>query len=100
MANPIILVTGATDGIGKETARQLLLQGAEVVIVGRNAAKCESVVAELRAKTKNPNIQALVGDLSSIASTRTIAEQFKAKWSRLDVLVNNVGAMMMTRQTT
>ncbi len=93
-----MLVTGATDGIGYHTAKALAQTGARVIIVGRNPKKTASVVHEIRSATGNPNVDSLVADLSSQAQVRSLAEEFKARYSRLHVLVNNAGALFMRRE--
>lgn len=100
MQGKTVLITGATDGIGKETARALAKQGATVVIVGRNREKSARVLAELKQTTGNPNIELLLADLSSMKEVRALADAFKAKHDRLDVLVNNAGAIYDSRQVT
>ena len=94
------LVTGATEGIGKAAARHFARRGADLTLVGRNAQKTEQLVAELRRDTGNPEVHALVGDLSSQAETRAVAAQFLARHQRLDVLVNNAGAVFQDRQVS
>ena len=98
MIGKTVLITGATDGIGKETAIALQRMGANVVIVGRNAAKTEAVVKEIR--LGNPtggSVDSMVADLSSLAEIRRLAAEFKEKHERLDVLVNNAGAYFAKR---
>lgn len=94
--NPkIVIVTGATAGIGKVTAREIARQGNHVVIIGRSESKCQATVDEIRRTTGNERVDSLLADLSSLADTRAVAAQFKARYERLDVLVNNVGAVFM-----
>jgi len=81
------LVTGATDGIGKETARQLLARGHEVILHGRNAARLEATRAALSQALPNARLQTVQGDLASLASVRELA----ARVPDIDVLVNNAG---------
>lgn len=100
VSGKVVLVTGATAGIGKEVARGLAQLGATVVGVGRNAAKCASCEKELRAATGNPAIEYLVADLSLLSQVRTLAENFRSRHRRLDVLVNNAGAFYYTRRVT
>ncbi|ARS59111.1 SDR family oxidoreductase [Ralstonia pseudosolanacearum] len=92
LKNKVFLVTGATDGIGKAAATEFAKRGATVTLVGRNKAKTEGVVAELKAATGNENLDYLLCDLSRIAEVKRMAEAFKASHDRLDVLVNNAGA--------
>jgi NAD(P)-dependent dehydrogenase (short-subunit alcohol dehydrogenase family) len=100
MQGKICLITGGTNGIGKSTAQALAQMGATVVIVGRNAQKTSQVVAEIRSATRNTNVDGLLADLSSQQAVRRLAEEFKSKYSRLHVLLNNAGAMFWTRQVT
>jgi NAD(P)-dependent dehydrogenase (short-subunit alcohol dehydrogenase family) len=98
MNGKICLVTGATNGIGKATARALAQMGATVVIVGRNAQKTSQVVEEIRAASGNKNVDSLLADLSSQQEVRRLANEFKSKYSHLHVLLNNAGAVFMQRQ--
>jgi NAD(P)-dependent dehydrogenase (short-subunit alcohol dehydrogenase family) len=96
LAGKVILITGATDGIGKAATTEFAKRGATLTIVGRNKQKTEQVLAELKAASGNQNIDVLLCDLSRIADVKRAAEQFKAKHDRLDVLVNNAGATFKT----
>ena len=96
----ICVVTGATAGIGLETARGVARQGATVVIVGRNPDKCRTVVEEIRQRTGNPNVSFLVADLSVQAEIRRLASEIEARCPRLDVLVNNVGGLFLNGQVS
>lgn len=89
-----VLVTGATNGIGLETARELVRRGAHVTIVGRDPARTARVAAEIGAH------DSVIADLSELAQVRRAAREFAARGGRLDVLVNNAGAMFNTRQET
>ncbi len=95
--NKVCLVTGATSGIGKETAAALASQGATIVITGRRPARIEVAVQEIRSQTANPNIHALQADFSNLEEVRTLANTFKERFPRLDVLVNNAGAYFNRR---
>ena len=87
-----VLITGATNGIGKQAALELTQMGADLVIVGRNEAKTRRVQHDLRALNGGGEIDYLIADLSSMAEIRRIADEFRAKYDRLDVLLNNAGA--------
>jgi NAD(P)-dependent dehydrogenase (short-subunit alcohol dehydrogenase family) len=89
----IVLVTGGTSGIGRVTARELLRRGAKVVVVGRDPAKLEAVQRELGADT-------IHADLQLIAGQRAAAGEFRNRYRRLDVLVNNAGAVFGERKLT
>jgi NAD(P)-dependent dehydrogenase (short-subunit alcohol dehydrogenase family) len=96
MQDRIVLITGASDGIGKATALALARQGAQLAIVGRNRAKTEGVAGEIAAVSgKRPEV--LVADLSLPSQVRRLAVEIKARLPRLDVLVNNAGAMFDRR---
>jgi NAD(P)-dependent dehydrogenase (short-subunit alcohol dehydrogenase family) len=98
--NQVCLVTGATNGIGKITAREIASQGLQVVVVSRNIARCEATVAEIREKTGNQAVDMLVADLSSQSAIRELVVNFCEKYKRLDVLVNNAGGFFMKRIET
>jgi len=98
--HPVFLITGGTNGIGKAAARAIAAQGGQVVIVGRDRQKTEATVAELRQAAGAPHIDYLLADLSSLAEVRQLAEAFAARYPRLDVLVNNAGALFTRRRQT
>lgn len=93
MQNKVVLITGATNGIGKEAARQIALCGAVVVIVGRDTDKLTRVVSEIKHSTGNANIDGLLADLTERAGMQSLASQFLQRYQRLDVLLNNAGAL-------
>ena len=93
LSGKIALVTGASSGLGIETARALLSAHAEVILAVRDTAKGERIAQELRAATKNEQAHVLALDLASLTSVHQAAEQFRAHWSRLDLLINNAGVM-------
>ncbi len=96
----ICLVTGATSGIGKETALGLAREGGTVVIVARNPEKGARVAQEIKILTGNPNVDLLIADLSKLADVRQLATQFRQKYAHLHVLVNDAGGVNMRRQET
>jgi NAD(P)-dependent dehydrogenase (short-subunit alcohol dehydrogenase family) len=91
-------VTGAASGIGAATARGLARQSATVALVDRDAEQGALTAEELRQTTGNPAVEFLRADLSSQAEIRALAEDFKRRYPRLDVLVNNAGAMFPERR--
>ncbi|MBP6014085.1 MAG: SDR family oxidoreductase [Alphaproteobacteria bacterium] len=93
-----IVITGATDGIGKVAALELAKMGANVVLVGRNVAKGEAVVRELKTAAGHDGVHFVAGDMSSQKCVRAAAEAIKGRLKRLDVLLNNAGAYFQTRQ--
>lgn len=100
MRDKVCLVTGATSGIGYVTARELARRGATVTVVGRNPDRTAVCVGRIRRETGSQTVDSLLADLSSMAQVRTLAEAVKARHERLDVLVNNAGAVFLTRHTT
>ncbi len=100
MKDKHVLVTGATNGIGKQAALEIAEMGASVTIVGRNESKTRAVCSELQAGSGNEQIDWLLGDLSSMAEVRRVAEEFRARHNRLDVLLNNAGAVFSEYQTS
>lgn len=91
----VAVVTGASSGLGIETARMLAEHGASVVLAVRDVAKGEQVAARL---TGDVTVQAL--DLTSLASVRAAAADLCAAHARIDLLINNAGVMYTPRQTT
>ncbi|MEJ7664914.1 MAG: SDR family NAD(P)-dependent oxidoreductase [Hymenobacter sp.] len=100
MQGKVCLVTGATGGMGEVTARALAQQGATTVLVGRDAEKGRAAVACIRQATGNPRVELLLADLSVQADIHRLAAAFRAGYLRLDVLVNNAGAVFGQRQLT
>ena len=100
MDGKVVLVTGGTGGIGKATAEGLASLGARVVIVGRDRSKGEAAATEIKATTGNEAIELMVADLSSQAEIHRLARESEARHDRLDVLVNNAGAMYARRWET
>jgi NAD(P)-dependent dehydrogenase (short-subunit alcohol dehydrogenase family) len=98
MSGKTCLVTGATAGIGEVTARELARRGACVVIVGRSRKRCEATVEAIRRETGNPAVEFLVADLSAQAEVRRVAREFQEGHRRLDVLINNAGALFHLRR--
>jgi NAD(P)-dependent dehydrogenase (short-subunit alcohol dehydrogenase family) len=99
MGGKVALVTGGTSGIGKATAMALSAMGADVVVVGRDRERGEGAAAEIRARTGG-KVDLALADLSSQAEVRALADEFKRRYDRLDVLVNNAGLVQSTRTET
>ncbi|MGB3142528.1 MAG: SDR family NAD(P)-dependent oxidoreductase [Maribacter sp.] len=101
MESKIILITGSTGGIGKETAKALAKQGHTVIINGRNRTKTAAICDEIKSETGNSQIDFMIADLLLLSEVSGLAKEFKKKYTRLDVLINNAGAMFgEVRETT
>ncbi len=87
------LVTGASGGLGLETARALAAARADVLLAARDAAKTEAALATIRASVPDARLESDVLDLASLASVRAFAQRFLARHDRLDLLINNAGVM-------
>ncbi|MEW9701705.1 SDR family oxidoreductase [Paenibacillus sp. SI8] len=89
--NEVFLVTGSTDGIGKQTAIFLAQRGFTVLLHGRNREKCETVMEEIRKRTGNDKLRYYVADFASLDEVRRTAKAIRNQEARLDVLINNAG---------
>lgn len=94
MEEKVIVITGATSGIGKVTAMELAKTGARIAIVARNKAKALQVQDEIKARTSNESIGIFIADLSSLSDIRNVATKIKATYNKIDVLINNAGLIM------
>lgn len=95
-----ILLTGATSGIGLEASVQLAKQGHRVVMVGRDEAKTRACVEDVKRRSGSSAVEHLLADFASQASIRALADAYRAKYDRLDVLVNNAGSVFKDRGLT
>jgi NAD(P)-dependent dehydrogenase (short-subunit alcohol dehydrogenase family) len=96
MQGKIVFITGATNGIGRVAALELARMGAEVVVPGRSRARVDSVVGEIAAA--GGTAHGLLADLSRQDEVRALAADFRRRFNRLDVLINNAGAVFTERQ--
>jgi NAD(P)-dependent dehydrogenase (short-subunit alcohol dehydrogenase family) len=100
MAGKVVLITGGNAGIGKETAVGLASLGARVVITSRDAARGDDAVAEVRRRSGNEDVEVMSLDLASLTSVREFARAFLDRHNRLDVLIDNAGLVLGSRQVT
>ncbi len=96
----IALVTGAGSGIGKQTAIGLAKRGATVVLVAGDRERGAVLKQEVRRISGSDAVELLVADLSSQRGVHQLAEDFRARWDRLSVLVNDAGGLFRERQLT
>ncbi len=100
MKDKIVLITGATGGIGKQTALTLAKVGAQVIITGRNENNGVEAVEEIKRFSGNSKVNLLLADVSKQADIKALANQVKEKYERLDILINNAGLAAAKRQLT
>jgi len=91
MKDKIVLITGSTDGIGKQTALELAHKGANVLIHGRDLKRGKATVDEITSQSDNPAIDLFISDFSSLQQVRKLVDEINTKYNRLDVLINNAG---------
>jgi NAD(P)-dependent dehydrogenase (short-subunit alcohol dehydrogenase family) len=97
LEDKVCVVTGGTDGIGKAAAYGLALQGATLLVHGRDRDKGVRAVAELKARSGNPSIEFVQADFASLAAVRRLAAEIVQRAPRVDVLVNNAGGVFARR---
>lgn len=100
VAGKTVVVTGANDGIGKETVRELAMRGGRIIMACRNTEKGEQARNEIVEETKNEQVVVRELDLSSLESVQNFADNFNKTESRLDILINNAGVMVMSKELT
>src|ERR671921_2600166 len=97
-AQATILVTGATDGLGKRVAQELAARGATVLLHGRSPERLQSTLKELSKETGSEKARSYLANFSSLAAVRDLAERILSEHDRLDVLVNNAGIIARERR--
>lgn len=100
MRGKTCLITGATSGIGRVAALEIARRGAKLTLVGRDRARSEATVRDIRAQSGNGEVDFLLADLSSQQSIRELAREFLARGQPLHVLVNNAGVFELRRSLT
>lgn len=94
----IILITGSTDGIGKQTAIDLAAMGAQVIVHGRNVGKAKETAQNIIKISGNNSLDFVVADLSSLNQIRKMADDLHQRYSKIDVLINNAGIFKTKRE--
>jgi len=100
MQGKTVVITGATSGIGQVAAEQLAGMGARLVLVARDRARGDAALARLRARAPGAAHRVHQADLGGVAETRRVAAEIAAAEARVDVLINNAGALFGTRRVT
>lgn len=98
LAGQVIVLTGATSGLGRAAATQLARSGATLVLVGRSGDRNEAVVAEMIDETGNDAITQVAADMGDYDQVRALADRVLADHDRLDVLIHNAGALSNERR--
>jgi NAD(P)-dependent dehydrogenase (short-subunit alcohol dehydrogenase family) len=96
----LVLITGATRGIGQAAAVEIARQGAEVALVGRDPARVQAVAREARASGGGAPVHEHVADLMLMADVRALADEVREHHEHIDVLANNAGALFSSRKVT
>ncbi len=94
MKGRIVLITGASDGIGKKAAEELAKLGANLILHGRNREKTQGVVDLIRSQVPEAVIDIEIADLSSFDQIDAMTQRLHHKYDRIDVLVNNAGVQL------
>jgi len=95
-----ILVTGATDGIGKQTAKELAMAKYHVIVHGRNEDKVNATIEELKKETENEDIEGQAADFESLKEVSELSDKLNKNYSKLDVLINNAGIFQNKKEET
>ena len=100
MKGKVILITGGNAGLGKAAATALAQMGATIVILARNQERADQAIADIGSITGNQDLHVLLADLASLPSVRNAAADFRKRFDRLDVLINNAAVNVPTRTET
>jgi len=100
MDGKVVLITGATSGIGKVTAKTIAGMGAKVVILGRDEGKGQQLLDEVSNTTARRDVEFILCDMASLDNVRKAALEFRSRYDRLDVLLDNAGGINGKRKVT
>src|SRR5580704_11773194 len=100
VAGKTIVITGATSGMGEAAALELARQGARLVLIARDKERGEATMAKLKAANPNAAHAIHYAELSRIAEMKRAATEVAASEPKIDVLINNAGAVFLSRKTS
>jgi retinol dehydrogenase 12 len=100
MLEKVVVITGATSGIGRIAAERLAAQGARIIMIARDQSRAERTVARLRTIAPNIAHQAHIANLPILAETKQVGDRIAAEEPRIDVLINNAGSIFSNRAVT
>jgi NAD(P)-dependent dehydrogenase (short-subunit alcohol dehydrogenase family) len=100
MRGKVVVITGATSGIGRIAAEALAAQGARIILIARDRSRAESILERLRALGPQSAHQAHIADLSSLRDTKEVGARIAEQEPRIDVLINNAGNIFARRALT
>jgi NAD(P)-dependent dehydrogenase (short-subunit alcohol dehydrogenase family) len=100
MKSKIILITGSTDGIGKQAALELAQMQMDVIVHGRNKKKAQLAAQDIKKQSGHNDVDFVAGDFSSLADVKRMAADVHQKYTKLDVLINNAGVWETERHLT
>lgn len=88
-----LFITGANSGLGQETARAMAARGAHVIMAGRDQAKLDAATAAIRGEVPETALDTIICDLGSLTSIRACGAEARARFGKIDILINNAGVM-------
>ncbi|MFN3990485.1 MAG: SDR family NAD(P)-dependent oxidoreductase [Erythrobacter sp.] len=100
MTGLTVLVTGGNSGLGQETGRAMAARGAQVVLMGRDGAKLAEAASAIRSQHPGSEVETLTGDLGSLASLAACGAEARARFAKIDLLINNAGVMACPHEHT
>jgi NAD(P)-dependent dehydrogenase (short-subunit alcohol dehydrogenase family) len=100
MQGKVVVITGGTSGIGQVAAERLAAMGARIVLVARSKSRGEAALGRLRERASSPAHRVHYGDVSRLSDLNRLAAEIRSAEPRIDVLINNAGAMFGQRQVT
>ncbi|NDI36762.1 SDR family oxidoreductase [Chengkuizengella sediminis] len=100
MNGKIAIITGANSGMGLATTTEIAKKGATVIMLCRNKQRGETALHTAKQQSGSQNIELMICDLGSLESIHTFVAQFKEKYNKLDILINNAGVMSLKRELT